>query len=116
MFLSSACVERVDDTRGSGGGLSLWHARPSIVSSQNAPAHARTYDRPPMHKRTQVAFFKTIRTEIAKATEFFIGMEQQMGARKRRIRCVLDVCGYVGRVLGRGVCPNGPMARRHGDD
>ena len=36
----------------------------------------------------QVAFFKTIRSEIAKATDFFIGMEQQMDARKRRIRCV----------------------------
>jgi hypothetical protein len=35
-----------------------------------------------------VAFFKTIRAEIAKATEFYLGMEQQMAARKRRIRYV----------------------------
>ena len=37
-------------------------------------------------RRRQVAFFKTIRAEIAKATEFYLGMEQQLGARKRRIR------------------------------
>lgn len=39
----------------------------------------------------QVAFFKTIRAEIAKATEFYLGMEQQMAARKRRIRYVLKL-------------------------
>jgi hypothetical protein len=41
---------------------------------------------PKKYKQFKVAFFKTIRAEIAKATEFYLGMEQEMGARKRRIQ------------------------------
>ena len=34
----------------------------------------------------EVAFFRTLRAEVAKASEFYLGMEQQMGARRRRIK------------------------------
>jgi len=48
-----------------------------------------------------VAFFKTIRAEISKATEFYLGMEQQMGARKRRIRWVSCLCVWVSACVHR---------------
>ena len=34
----------------------------------------------------EVAFFRTIRAEVVKASEFYLGMEQQMSARRRRIK------------------------------
>jgi len=68
--------------RDAGTGAHGHHATPATNTEPNPKELAQSAG--------EVAFFRTLRAEVAKASEFYLGMEQQMGARRRRIKMGLQ--------------------------
>jgi hypothetical protein len=64
------------------GGAHGQHAAPATNTEPNPKELAQSAG--------EVAFFRTLRAEVAKASEFYLDMEQQMGARRRRIKMGLQ--------------------------